>query len=286
MLHNFTLLLSAILVDLILGEPPEKIHPVVWYGKLITIMEKFNDSSPKSLIYGFFTTTIVLVFSYLVYLISKAIPQPFSFFAEVYLLKSSFSIKSMVEHVSTIIKSDFDSKYVQMIVSRDAKKLNYNEKCSAVIESLAENFVDSVLAPLFYFCIFGLAGSMIYRATNTCDAMIGYKNRKYFWFGKFAARLDDILNFIPARLSIVIFSIASRKLLKIGKKEKIKGKINACSMIAMAYALNLRLEKPNYYVINENGKVPNKADVLKALRFFKNSCFITVSIFLIVTIIK
>ncbi len=277
------LILLAIAMDLLVGEPPEAIHPVVWFGKVIAFMEKLNDLSNSlllKLLFGALTTLSVIVFSLFLYFISSILPQPISLIAKVYLLKSSFSVRAMVEHVNDALKSNVCPEKVQMLVSRNAWKLNYSERCSALIETLAENFVDSVFAPLFYFSIFGLAGALIYRAVNTCDAMIGYKNEKYYWFGKFSARLDDVLNLLPARISVIIFATVSKNLRVLkALTENLHGKINACSMIAMAYALSLKLEKPGYYVINNEGKIPEKRDVERALKFFKISSFISFLLF-------
>ncbi len=277
------LILLAIAMDLLVGEPPEAIHPVVWFGKLISFMEKLNDLSNSpllKLLFGALTTLLVVVFSLSLYFVSSILPQPISLIAKVYLLKSSFSVRSMIEHVNDALKSNVSPEKVQMLVSRNAWKLNYSERCSALIETLAENFVDSVFAPLFYFSIFGLAGALIYRAVNTCDAMIGYKNEKYYWFGKFSARLDDVLNLLPARISVIIFAIVSKNLRVLrALTENLHGKVNACSMIAMAYALSLKLEKPGYYVINKEGKIPEKRDVERALKFFKISSFISFLLF-------
>ncbi len=274
------LLVMAVAFDLCMGEPPVFVHPVVWYGKLMSVFEKINTQNFPSFFSGTFSTLAVLAFSCGLAQIPSILMKfnvyvkIISFLLSVYLLKCTFSIRSMVEHVNAAINSDFEAYRVQMLVSRDVKKLGYEMRCSAVVESIAENFVDSVMAPVFYYALSGLSGAMVYRAANTCDAMIGYRNRKYFWFGKFAARLDDVLNFVPARLSVIFISILAlrygrgRRTIK-AVFEGIEGKVNACSMVAMAYALNLRLEKPGYYVINPEGKLPDRNDVVLAVEIFR-----------------
>ena len=279
-IFDVVLLVIAVAFDLCLGEPPVFAHPVVWYGKLMSVFERANTQNFPSFFSGTFSTLAVLSLSYVLvripYILMKfnVYAKIVSFLLLVYLLKCTFSIKSMVEHVNAAVESDFEASRVQMLVSRDVRELSYEMRCSAVVESIAENFVDSVMAPLFYYSFSGLSGAMVYRAANTCDAMIGYRNRRYYWFGKFAARLDDVLNFIPARLSVIFMSILTLKYGR-GRKtikavfEGIEGKVNACSMIAMAYALNLRLEKPGYYVINPEGKLPGRDDVVLAIRIFR-----------------
>ena len=282
-IFDAVLLVMAVAFDLCVGEPPVFIHPVVWYGKLMSVFEKINTQNFPSFFSGTFSTLAVLSFSCVLAQIPSILMKLMkfnvyvkiiSFLLSVYLLKCTFSIRSMVEHVNAAIKSDFEAYRVQMLVSRDVRKLGYEMRCSAVVESIAENFVDSVMAPLFYYALSGLSGAMVYRAANTCDAMVGYRNRKYFWFGKFAARLDDVLNFVPARLSVIFISILAMRYGR-GRKtikavfEGIEGKVNACSMVAMAYALNLRLEKTGYYVINPEGKLPDRNDVVLAVRVFR-----------------
>ncbi len=279
-IFDAVLLVTAVAFDLCMGEPPVFVHPVVWYGKLMSVFEKINTQNFPSFFSGTFSTLAVLAFSCGLAQIPSILMKfnvcvkIISFLLSVYLLKCTFSIRSMVEHVNAAINSDFEAYRVQMLVSRDVKKLGYEMRCSAVVESIAENFVDSVMAPVFYYALSGLSGAMVYRAANTCDAMIGYRNRKYFWFGKFAARLDDVLNFVPARLSVIFISILALRYGR-GRRtvkavfEGIEGKVNACSMVAMAYALNLRLEKPGYYVINPEGKLPDRNDVVLAVEIFR-----------------
>jgi adenosylcobinamide-phosphate synthase len=287
-----TILLIAVLIDVIFGEPPSYIHPVVWFGKIISVFDRLNTQNFFSFFSGIFSTVMVLLFSLLLSQIPytlyslhvKIYLKIISLLLFIYLLKSTFSIKSMIDHVNSAVESDFDASNVQMLVSRNAEELDYNLRCSAVIESLAENFVDSVVAPILYYSFFSLKGAMVYRATNTCDAMIGYRNKRYYWFGKFAARLDDFLNIIPARLSVIIMSIPAIRYGRFRATiksifEGIDGKINACSMFAMAYALNLRLEKPGYYIINPEGKVPEKGDVIRAIKMFKEVTAIAVIFF-------
>jgi len=264
------ILLLALMFDLILGEPPERLHPVVWFGKLVSSLERLNSGSwLKRFLSGTLTTLFAIFAAVLLSTIPETLPFPFKTVAYVYLLKSSFSMRAMIEHVEEIVDSDFAPSKVQMVVSRNAKKLGYWMRCSAVIESLAENFVDSVLSPLFYYTLLGLTGALVYRAVNTCDAMLGYKDEERFWFGKFAARLDDLLNFVPARLSVVLTALVSGELRVLrALREGIAEKVNGCSMVAFAYALNLRLEKPGYYILNERGRLPKKVDVFEAEKLF------------------
>jgi len=196
------------------------------------------------------------------------LPKWFAIAVSVYLLKSSFAIKSLARHVKDTIREDIEEqrKYVGLIVSRDVKSLDRPHLNSATIESLAENTVDSIVAPLFYYLIFGLSGALIYRAVNTLDAMIGYRNERYEFFGKFAARLDDITNFIPARLTVLLFlPLGPRKVLSHYKKAKFK--INGDKPIAaMSAVLGVWLEKEGVYRFD--GRTPELGDIKQALRVY------------------
>ncbi|WP_457751364.1 adenosylcobinamide-phosphate synthase CbiB, partial [Thermococcus sp.] len=197
----------ALLWDLLLGEPPAKLHPVVWFGRLANFFDRRWRRRDPSLDFlaGTSTTVLVIILALLLSLLQFYFPFPLNYALAVYLLKSSFAIRSLHEHVARTITGNIEEKRkaVSMIVSRDVKALDEAHLNSASIESLAENLNDSIIAPLFYFLLFGLLGALIYRAVNTLDAMLGYRNERYEYFGKFSARLDDVLNFIPARLTVL-----------------------------------------------------------------------------------
>ncbi|MCS7121759.1 MAG: adenosylcobinamide-phosphate synthase CbiB [Archaeoglobaceae archaeon] len=261
--------ITALLLDLIFGEPPLKVHPVYWFGKIVQFFDKF-DLGKLNFFWGFLCTTSCITFATILALI------PFPVW-EIYLLFSSISIKSMVDHVKRCLP-DMKVEEVQKIVSRDVSKLNYPQRCSAVIESTSENFVDGFFSPLFYYSIFGIVGAMVYKAVNICDAMIGYRKGKYEKFGKFAARLDDVLNFIPARISLIFYEMMRRGSASFALKYN--PKINGCSMAAMAYVLGVKLEKPGYYVI-PGGREPELKDVEKTIKIFYKLCLIS-SVFCII----
>ncbi len=264
MVLDIIILSIAFGLDLAFGEPPLLIHPVFWFGKIVELFDKVRPGKPVAdFTLGIITVLVVIAFAYLLCSI------PLNTFAKVlwgsYLLFSSFSVKSMISHAEECIKSNMDPEKVQMIVSRDTSKLLPYQLNSAVIESVAENFVDGVFAPIFYFVIFGLPGAVVYRAVNVCDAMIGYKNEKYEYFGKFAARLDDVLNYIPSRVSLLLYEIAKRGSFAYGIKNKVK--LNGCAISAMSYVLGVKLEKPGSYSLP--GKLPDVEDVNKSVKLFK-----------------
>ena len=278
------ILISAILLDILFAEPPEIVHPVVWFGNIIKFLNlKLRHENKLDLITGFISTITVILFAITIVLPTTLLIYPLNLLWAIYLLYTSISIKSMVLHAKkTFQYGKIDASNVQMIVSRDTKSLNEEQLISAVIESVAENFVDGVLAPLFYFSIFGILGAVVYKAINVCDAMIGYKNTKYFYFGKFAARLDDLMNFIPSRLSILIFSILSFRAFRYALKYKTK--LNGHAISAMAGLLNVKLEKPGKYKID--GKIPTIKDIERSIKYYWMLCFISTILSLLVILSK
>jgi len=144
------------------------------------------------------------------------------------------------------------------IVGRETNNLNEQQIRIATFETMSENLSDGVIAPLFYFLILGVPGAMAYKMINTLDSMIGYKNDRYIWFGKFAARLDDVANYIPARITAVLMLVVQFKISGISfvfKEGKKHSSPNAgYPEAALAYLLNCQFGGPNYY----HGKLVEK----------------------------
>lgn len=270
-------LLIAVVLDVLFGEPPRFIHPTVWFGKIVELVDRRYVR--KNCRCDFFVGTLLAI-GLVIFALSLAHVK----WLEFYLLFTSISIRSMIDHAKRTIK---DGKIlreeVQKIVSRDTSKLNDNQLSSAVIESIAENFVDGVFAPLFYYTLFGVPGAMIYRAINTCDAMIGYRTRRYEYFGKFCARLDDILNFIPARLSVLLFLLLRPSALKVIKRYR-KIKLNGgYSISAMAGVLNVTLIKPGQYEVRA-GRLPELNDIERAIKVYIRLSMIAVTIYTLINL--
>ncbi len=269
-MEALTVLTLALLWDLLLGEPPAMFHPVVWFGKLAGFVDsRYKRRSPvPDFIAGTLTAIAVLTFALLLSIVSFYLPFPLNYVAAVYLLKSSFAMRSLHEHVSRTISDDLEEKRkaVSMIVSRDVRELDEPHLNSAAIESLAENLNDSVVAPLLYLLLFGIPGALLYRAINTLDAMLGYRNARYEYFGKFSARLDDVLNFIPARLTVLLYlPFSGRKVFRYYRLARFK--INSDKPIAaMSAVLGVWLEKPGVYQFP--GRAPGEEDIKRALRVY------------------
>jgi len=260
-------LLLALVLDILLGEPPRAIHPVVWIGKAISFLEKFAplQGAQSRLVYGGVMVLLtIFIFASPVYLLLLYMSQvsPIAYIiVGALLLKPTFSLREL-HHTALEIKTLLARDNLRgargkipALVSREPQSLGKSALISATVESVAENTCDSFVAPLFYFLFFGVPGAVAYRVINTWDAMIGY-HKKYEYLGKFAAKLDDILNFIPARISGLLLVVAAYLSRRDGKNAwqvmlRDHGKTESPNagwpMSAMAGALRVRLEKVGYY---------------------------------------
>ena len=229
----------AFLMDMLIGDPRTRFHPVVLIGNLISLLEKFlyieSDSDNKKLVKG---GVLVFAVIFLTYAIGIGIVKlttlsPLNnfpmvqIFIEALVLSFMISPRSLAEagrelyNLLNIGDIDHARYKVGWIVGRDTDKLDESEIVRATVETIAENTVDGIISPLFFFVIGGLPLAIAYRAANTMDSMIGYKNDKYLYFGRVAARLDDMLNYIPARLTALLFIVAAI-ILKLDYKDAIK----------------------------------------------------------------
>lgn len=288
------IIITAIIIDVIFGELPIKIHPVVWMGKLIDFFKRYliNYRSKNSgIILTFIVVTIftlatyvllhLLAFNYIFYIFSSSVILSTTFAIKV-LLSSAESMKNDIDH--NIQEARCSMSY---LVSRDTKELTEEDLVSATIETLTENITDSVIAPLFYAFIFGVPGAVAYRVVNTLDAMVGYKTPEKIMIGWFPAKLDDILNFIPARITGILVVIAAaflrlnwRNAYKIMKRDARKpdSPNSGFSMAASAGALNIKLEKIDYYEIGDDLSPLTPEKITEAVLLAK----ITISLFILI----
>lgn len=266
------ILASAIIIDLALGDPPSAFHPVAWLGKVISYLVRGGIGLPPvaQFIYGTVSVLITLalfvvpVYFLLVYL------QSISFLAYVVvgglLFKLTFSVKGLRRAALKIRAPLLGNKLAEArfelraLVSRDTANLNEGQVISATVESLAENSCDSFVAPLFYFLLFGIPGAIAYRVINTFDAMIGYRGQWEF-LGKFAARVDDVANYIPARISALMIVMAARisnNSMSGAWRIMVRDHSNTPSpnagwtISAVAGALGVRLEKRGHYALGDS----------------------------------
>ena len=210
---NATLLVCALALDAMFGEPKwlwSKItHPVVLMGLLIERLEENLNTGTMRRLNGCIAQAILIAVAFGVAAIVSFIP--FSWVIELAVAAILIAHRSLVQHVSDVADalrlSVADGRAtVAMIVGRDTASMSSPDVARAAIESAAENFSDGVIAPAFWFLVAGLPGLLIYKLTNTADSMIGYRTERYSEYGWAAARFDDLLNWIPARLTAILFA--------------------------------------------------------------------------------
>ncbi len=290
-----TVLLLAIAIDLILGEPPARIHPVVLIGKVIAALKR---RAKPSRAWGA-GVALLVIFSAAGagHLLIEAFDRiqflglSLGIFVSAYLLKSTIAIRCLIETsegIGKLVENDFDEakKLLPALVSRNPDGLTRTQATSAVIESLSENYVDTVVSPLFYYLLFsplglGVEAALAFKATNTLDSMLGYKTEKLKNLGFASAKIDDLANWVPARLSLLF--IAAARLTR--AKETIETALrdhaatpspnSGWPMAAAAGALGIRLEKPGVYIVGEGGADPSTKDLVPALRLVGTAIALT-----------
>ena len=296
----FTSIIIAALIDTIVGWPNWlylKIgHPITWVAIFINFFD-VSLNKPKSNSFfrklGGMITVFVIVgtLTTLSYLLQNGLEQGLFKTVFIAILCWPFlAIKSMNEHVQRVYECLNDNnikkarKEVSMIVGRDTEQMNEEKIVSSCIESLAENTSDGVIAPLFWGALFGFPGIIFYKATNTLDSMIGHKTSKYLEFGWASARLDDIINIIPSRVTCLLFALTSgrpRYILKVSFQyaRNHRSPNAGWPESAMAGALNVRLSGPRTYGgklsnepwLNPAGIPGSKRNILDALTIYRIS---------------
>ena len=283
---NMALLLLAVLLDLAVGELPDRLHPTVWIGKNVSWSEKLAPGGQKSqLAYGAGIALLIPVFwGGPAYLASYGLQQlhPVSYIlAGAALLKPTFSVRMLFQvarWLRTLIAAGAIAEVranMPSLVSRNVDDLTLEQATAATVESVSENLTDSIIGPWLAFALFGLPGAFAYRAVNTLDSMIGYHGR-YEFLGKASALLDDLVNLIPARLTALLLLLASFFLP--GQRAAAAWRImwrdhartaspNAgWTMSVMAGALGVALEKTGYYRLGDATRALQPDDITRALQ--------------------
>jgi adenosylcobinamide-phosphate synthase len=269
--------LLAFLIDVVLGEYPDRIHPTVAIGKAISYLKpKLKSKNPKvEKANGvLLLVTVALLASLPVFLGLWVVRSwfgsiPYIILAAI-LFKSTFAIRCMRKYTVPIAKAlkegDLDGarKFLPYIVRRDPNTLNQRQIISAAVESIAESTTDGITAPFFFFALLGVPGAFAYRVVNTLDSMVGYKNEELKNIGWFSAKMDTLVNYVPARLTAVLMVVAAaflgenaRESWRILKRDKNNtASPNAgWTISAMAGALNTKLAKPGYYSLGDDHEI-------------------------------
>ncbi|WP_437130937.1 adenosylcobinamide-phosphate synthase CbiB [Peptostreptococcus russellii] len=301
----------AYFMDLIVGDPYGFPHPVIYIGKLISLLErnlrklKINMKLAGALLCLILMSSVALI----TYSICKlaSVNIYLYIFVSAVIVCTCFSTKCLADEGKKIYDSfeenniELSRKQLSYIVGRDTSALDEPDIIRATVETIAENTVDGTISPMFYAFIGGPILAILYKAINTMDSMIGYKNERYIDFGMTAARLDDIFNYIPARISLIGFTMASfilrydyKSCIKIAIRDRKNHTSPNCAYpeAAVAGALGIELGGTNIYfgqkvykpTIGEKKRKIVKEDILKTNRLLYLSTFLTLILFIVISL--
>ena len=308
-------LVMGYILDLIFGDPYWMPHPVRFIGNLISILEKvIRRFMPKTkrgeyiggIILTVMVVSISMVIPLVIILMAKSINTYLALTVETFMCYQILATKSLkIESMKVydeLAKNDLPSarKAVSMIVGRDTKDLTFSGVAKAAVETVAENTSDGIIAPMIFIAIGGAPMGFFYKAINTMDSMVGYKNEKYMNFGRFAAKLDDVVNYLPARISAYQMILSSfflrydyKNAFKIYKRDRYNhaSPNSAQTESVCAGALDVQLAGNAYYfgklyekpTIGDNIREINYDDIKKANRLLYCTSFISI---VIISIIK
>ena len=285
---NVLSLLFGWVLDLLIGDPVRLPHPIVWFGKMISIGEhrlnKGSHRKMKGAIMSILLIVGVFAVTWLLRSLLSPLPSPILPLFDAIIIFYCLAGTTLIREVRAVFLAldrclEEGRRQVARIVGRDTSELSAQEVRTAALETLAENLSDGVIAPLFWLALLGTPGMLAYKMVNTLDSMIGYKTERYKDFGCWAAHIDDITNYIPARLTALLMVITQ------------KGRFFLCKFVwrngrkhvspnsgypeaALAGILNCRFGGPHYYFgqlfdkpyIGENERLLTTDDMKKAVR--------------------
>ena len=278
-------LLLGWLLDFIFGDPSRLPHPIVWFGKMISWGEhRLNKGNHRMAKGAMMAICFILLVFFVVWGFKRLIPNMILWLVldtiiVFYCLAGTTLIREVREVFLALDRSlEEGRRQVARIVGRDTSQLSAQEVRTAALETLAENLSDGVIAPLLWFALLGTPGILAYKMVNTLDSMIGYRTERYKDFGCWAAHIDDVANYIPARLTALLMVIASGKLSlmkfvwKNGRKHASPN--SGYPEAALAGILNCRFGGPHYYFgelfdkpfIGENDRELTTKDMHTAVR--------------------
>ena len=295
----------AITIDRVFGEPPNPIHTTAWIGKLADFLRKrLKDKTSHGVLIFLLTTLPFVVCTFLLMQLEGVI----AILVGAWLLKLQFSWRGLADHAIPVAEAvengDLEGarRSVPSLVGRDPSALDRKGMLSAAVESIGESSVDGILSPIFYYALIGsifglpagICAAVFYRVVNTLDSMVGYKKEGYERIGFFSAKIDDILNYLPARISAILIFISSF-LLKANWKKSIKIYLrdrrktpspnSGNPMSALAGSLEVRLEKQGFYRLGDEGDGLKPFHVNRALRIVDISTLIICSLLLTIWVI-
>ena len=294
---NAAVFLLAVVLDRLLPEPPNKIHPVVWMGHAIAALQRVAPQGPAAAF--LFGGAIVVIVAggtgVLAWLLVTALmsvgPLAYAVGAAV-VLRTSFTVRGLLSAADETRRALAEDKLddarasLRSLVSRDPTSLTPSLVAASTVESLAENTTDSYVGPWLAFAVFGVPGAIAYRAVNTLDSMLGYRGA-YEYLGKVPARLDDLVNLAPARISALL-TLASGALSRLsvrrGWRIMLRDRRRTASpnagltMSTMAGLLGIQLEKPGHYRLGEGLREPVVGDIGRAMRIVDRTALLAAAL--------
>ena len=301
-LHAVGVVLLAVAIDLAFGDPPDRWHPVAWIGRALSAgRERLCDGSPTVLFVsgGALTLGVIALAALaggLVALLGHTLGAA-GVLVEAVALKSTLALRDLARAargVSTALAAhDLAGARTQLgfhLVSRPTAALDASQVASGAIESMAENLTDAFVAPLLFYLVLGLPGALAYRALNTADTMLGYHDGPLEYFGKLAAKLDDLANLIPAPLAAVAIVAAAGNAARAAWWAMIRDHDRTASpnagwtMSATAGALDLTLEKPGAYRLG-HGRPPTASDIDQSIRLIATASVIFLAVVMLIRLI-
>ena len=280
----------AIAIDRLLGEPPLRWHPVAWMGRWLAwagerLAPRVGEARVLSDARVFWFAALSWCAAAAAFFAVAWLFQDWVLTQPVWLaalalglfLKPLLAWAMLHDEVLAVERAlgeslDAGRAQLALLVSRDVSALSAHQVRESAIESLAENLNDSVVAPLFWFVLLGLPGAVLFRFANTADAMWGYPGvrggRDWQWAGKWAARADDVLAWVPARITAALIALPAGHTAGPGRlwveAARTPSPNGGWPMAAMALALRVQLRKPGIYTLNPEGRTPEPADTLRA----------------------
>jgi adenosylcobinamide-phosphate synthase len=290
--HHGLVVLLAIALDLLLGDPPSRFHPVAWMGSGLGAGRRrlCQGSALRLLLGGGAVTLGVMGLAALGGALAAwlaSVLGPAGIVLEACVLKATISPRGLTSAASAVAAAlgrgalDEARRLLGFhLVSRPTGTLDAGQVASGAVESVAENLTDALVAPLAFFLVLGLPGALAYRALNTADTMLGYREGPLEYFGKLAARLDDLANLLPARLAALALVLAAGSRARAAWSAMARDRSRTASpnagwtMAAMAGALGVTLEKPSTYRLGQ-GRPPEGDDIRRAVRLFARASTIS-----------
>lgn len=307
-------IILAVLLDLLIGDPYSFPHPVKYMGKLISVEDKLQRKIFKTKrglkIGGFIIVFLNICIAYFVpFLLLKSIKKYELIYhiVNVYLIYTCIAARCLHKEAMKVYKG-FDNGIeearlkLSYIVGRDTENLTESEIIKADIETVAENTSDGVIAPIFYILLFGAPGGMMYKMINTMDSMLGYMNEKYIDLGYVPARVDDVFNFIPARISGILMCVSSMFKYDVKNGFKImfrdrknhKSPNSAYPEGAVAGLLNIQLGGSSYYfgkivekpTIGDDNRSLEKDDIKRTIEIMYRAEMILIFIYICIVLLE